>query len=277
MTLLQAVVLGAVQGITEFLPVSSTAHLILVPRVFGWRLDAGDPSVLAFNVLVQLGTLAAVVAYFRRDLASIARAALRGLRDGRPLGTPEARLGWWILLATVPAAALAIAFQGFFEAIESRPPMVAWILLGATVLLFAGERVGRRERALGTLTVSDALFVGAAQALALFPGVSRSAATIVGGLLRGFDRPAAARFSFLLSIPLLAAAGAVKAVDLARSEDARSHVPALAAGFVTAAVVGYASIHWLLGYLARRPLTAFAWYRIVVGTVLMAMALAHRL
>jgi undecaprenyl-diphosphatase len=267
-TLLQAVVLGIVQGITEWLPISSTAHLVLVPWVLGW-----EPPPEHFVVLVQDGTLLAVLVFFRRDLLSIARAVIEGLRRRAPLATPESRLGWWILLGTIPAAAAGLAFRHFFRDLHGRPPVVAGILLGATAILFLGERLGSKRRGLDGLGARDALGIGLAQAVALFPGVSRSAATIAGGLLAGLDRTAAARFSFLLSIPIMAGIGVVETLELLQSGDAGKHLPALAAGFVAAAVVGYAAIHWLLGYVARRPLTAFAWYRIAAGTLLLLLAL----
>ncbi len=271
MTLLQAILLGIVQGITEWLPVSSTAHLVLVPWVLGWDID---PAIrFPFDVLIQDGTLLAVVVYFRRDLLAVARAVLEGIRRRAPLGTPESRLGWWIVLGTVPAAAVGLAFKEFFKSLHERPVVISAILLGATALLFLGERLGRRLQGLDTLTARDALGIGAAQAAALFPGVSRSAATIAGGLLAGLERPAAARFSFLLSIPIMAGVGVLETRAYLKGPDPGRYLPVLAAGFVTAAVVGYATIHWLLGYLARRPLTVFAWYRIAAGLLLLGLAL----
>jgi undecaprenyl-diphosphatase len=272
-TLLEAAVLGVVQGLTEWLPVSSTAHLILVPWVLGW--DAEPAGRVAFNVLVQDGTLLAVLVYFRRDLLGIARAMLDGLRRRAPFGTPEARVGWAIGLATVPAVALALAFEERIEALHASPVVVASVLLGATAVLFVPERAPAARRAAGDLGVRGALLVGLAQAAALVPGVSRSAATIAGGLFAGLDRVAAARFAFLLSVPIMAAAGAWETASLLRSPDPAAQLPALAVGFGTAAVVGYATIHWLLGFLARRPLSAFAWYRIAAGIGLLALALSR--
>ena len=267
MTILQAILLGVVQGVTEWLPVSSTAHLILVPWILGWRIE--EEVQVPFDVIVQGGTLLAVVVYFRRDLLAVARAALSGLRTRTPLATPESRLGWWILLGTIPAAAAAILLQKRIEALHERPVLVAAVLLGATVLLFVAEAAGRKDRALADLPAGGALGIGFAQALALVPGVSRSAATIAGGMLAGLDRASAARFSFLLSIPIMAAAVGKKALEI---PDPSRHLPALAAGFAAAAVVGYATIHWLLGFLARRPLTVFAWYRIALGIALLVLA-----
>ena len=273
MTLLQAAVLGIVQGVTEWLPVSSTAHLILVPWLLGWEVDA--EARVPFDVIVQGGTLVAVVVYFRRDLLAILRAAVEGLLSRAPLATTEARLGWWILLGTVPAAAAALSFQSAIESLHGRPVVVAAVLLGATAILFVGERAGRRDRGLPSLSARGAFGIGCAQAIALVPGVSRSAATIAGGMLAGLDRTSAARFSFLLSVPVMAAAVAKKALDLREAPDPLRHLPALAFGFAAAAVVGYATIHWLLGFLARRPLTVFAWYRIAAAAALLALAYAR--
>jgi len=247
--LLQAVLLGVVQGVTEWLPISSTAHLVLVPWVLGWPAPS-EP----FVVLVQMGTLLAVVVYFRRDLLALLAA--------------ESKLRWWILLGTLPAVAAGFAFRHFFRGLHGNPVAIAGILLAGTSLLFLGERMGRRNRTLDALGAKDALGIGAAQAVALFPGVSRSAATIAGGMLAGLDRAAAARFSFLLSIPVMAGAGIVEARDLVVDD-----LPAVLAGTAASAVVGYATIHWLMGYLARRPLTVFAWYRIGAGLLLLALAL----
>jgi undecaprenyl-diphosphatase len=269
--ILQAILLGIVQGITEWLPVSSTAHLVLVPWVLGWDLDRGI--LEHFVVLVQDGTLLAVVVYFRRDLLAIARAVIDGLRRRAPLATPESRLGWWIVLGTVPGAAAGLALERSIKSLHARYALVAGILLAATALLFLGERMGRRLRHIDSMGARDALWIGVAQAVALLPGVSRSAATISGGLLAGFDRASAARFSFLLSIPIMAGAGAKEMLGLLKEPDPFHELPVLAAGFLAAAVVGYATIHWLLGYLARRPLTAFAWYRIAAGLLLLGLAL----
>jgi undecaprenyl-diphosphatase len=262
-TLLQALVLGIVQGATEFLPVSSSGHLVLVPWLLGWQLDPGVAFV--FDVLVQLGTLAAVIAFLWRDLVSLARAALAGLVQRRPLATAEARLAWLIAVATIPAALAGILFKDVVERAFASPAAVSAFLLLTAALLYASERLGRPRRDLPSLTVADALWVGLAQALALLPGVSRSGATIAGGLGRGLHRPEAARLSFLMSVPVFLGAGLVATRDLAASPHALTQAPPLVVGFVTAAVVGYLAIRWLLAYLARRPLTPFAVYCLLAG------------
>lgn len=274
MLYIQSAILGLVQGLTEFIPVSSTAHLILIPWLFGWSID---PDVaVAFDVLLQLGTLLAVVVYFAKDLWQIALAMLDGLRKGQPFGSENARLGWLVVVATIPAAIIGLLFKKYFEALHHQPVIVAVILLLAAGLLFLVEYVGKRNRGMAAITWLDALIVGCSQALALFPGVSRSAATISGGLLRGLDRPTAARFSFLMSIPILLAAGAVATKDLVAIPNFTALLPPLALGFVVAAVVGFASISWLLGYLSRHSMTVFAWYRIGFGALCLAVAVLRR-
>src|SRR3990172_9018564 len=203
MSFFQSLVLGVVQGGTEFIPISSTAHLILVPWLLGWKFD---PKVaFVFNVLLQLGTVAAVIAYFWKDLTEIARATLAGLVARRPFAAPKARLGWFIVLATVPAVVVGVTFKPFFESLHRNPIVVAGILTLGAALIVVTEKVGRRSRGLGSITWREPLIIATSQSLALLPGVSRSAATICGGMLCHLERPAAARFSFLMSVPVLIA------------------------------------------------------------------------
>jgi undecaprenyl-diphosphatase len=263
MSLFQAIVLGIVQGLTEFIPISSSAHLVLVPWILGWEFEP-EPAFI-FNVLVQLGTLAGVIAYFRRDLVSLVRAAMRGLASGRPLADPVSRLAWLIALASLPAAAAGVLIKDLVESAFGSPVAVCAFLVVTAALLWVGERIGQRQRLLDALTPLDAIWVGIGQAFALFPGISRSGATITAGLLRHLRRPDAARLSFLMSVPVMLGAGAIALLDLASIPTSSSLLPPLAAGFASAAVVGYFSIHWLLGYLARRPLGPFALYCFLVG------------
>ncbi len=258
MTLLQAVVLGVVQGLTEFLPISSSAHLVLVPWVLGWDFEAGPAFV--FNVLVQLGTLVGVIAYFWSDLVGLVRAAIRGLATRRPLADPTSRLAWLIVLATIPAAVAGILIRGAVERAFESPAAVAGFLLVTAAFLWAAERLGRRDRSLEAFAAPDALWVGIGQAFSLFPGISRSGATISAGLARHLTRRDAARLSFLMSVPVMLGAGAVASLDLLASPTAPSQLPALLAGFATAAVVGYFSVRWFMGYLARHSLAPFALY-----------------
>ena len=271
MTILQAVLLGIVQGLTEFLPVSSTAHLILLPHLLGWQLQAD--AVFAFDVLLQLGTLAAVLIYFRRELYEIAAAMLQGIVRRTPWQTAPARLGWLLVAGTIPAVVLGIALKPFFEALHQQAEVVAGVLAGTAVLIFGAEFWGRRERPLASLTAVDALLIGAFQASALVPGVSRSAATICGGLLRGLHRPDAARFSFLLSVPVLAGAGVLAAADLAATPNVSALLLPLLAGTLASMLVGLASIYWLLSFLQRHSLLVFGWYRIAAGLLALGVLL----
>jgi undecaprenyl-diphosphatase len=265
MTILQSVVLGIVQGATEFLPISSSGHLVLVPWFFGWHIK---PSIgFVFDVLVQWGTLLAVVAYFWRDLVGLTRAALTGLIERRPFGSPDARLAWLLLLASAPAAVLGVLIKDNIEAAFSNPPIVSVFLLATAGLLAISERVGDRLRSMRSIGWIDALVIGVAQSLALLPGISRSGSTIAGGLVRNLRRAEAARFSFLMSVPIMIGAGLIALLDLAKAPNPGGQLPALAVGFVTAAIVGYLSIRWLLRYLKERPLTPFIVYCAIVGSL----------
>ena len=269
MNIFQSILLGIVQGLTEFIPVSSTAHLILVPWLLQWTFDENVRFV--FDVLLQLGTLAAVMVYFWKDLWGIARAVAADTLRGRPAASPEARLGWLIVVATIPALVIGLLFKRYVEALHHNPALVAGILLAAALILFGSERLGRRTRPLASLTWIDALIIGCSQALALLPGVSRSAATISGGLVRDLERPAAARFSFLMSVPVMLAAGLVAVKDLLALPNYLAYLPPLLIGTLAAAVVGFVSIHWLLGYLARKPMDVFGWYRVAAGILCLAV------
>lgn len=258
MSLLQAIILGIIQGLTEFLPVSSSAHLVLAPFFFGW--DIPPDQVFAFDVLVQMGTLVAVLAYFRKDLVVIVAAFFKGLVQRRPFGDPQSRMGWYLILATIPAGLLGLLIKDLVESVFHSPLATALFLFVTASLLLVSERLGHKQRQLDSLTWKDALWIGCAQAISIFPGVSRSGSTIAGGLSRNFDRPAAARFSFLMSIPIMLAAGLLTGLDLVEIPNLFSFLPALAAGFLAAVVAGYLSIKWLLAYLAHNSLRAFAIY-----------------
>lgn len=274
MTVPQAIILGFIQGLTEFLPISSTAHLILIPWLFNWTIEPN--AAFAFDVLVQLGTLLAVIVYFAKDLWHLAMAMVNGLRTGKPFESVDARLGWLVILATIPAALIGLLFKKYFVALHQMPVIVAAILFLTAGLIFIVEYVGQRNRDLKTLNWIDALVIGCSQALALFPGVSRSAATLSGGLVRGLERPAAARFSFLMSIPILLAAGVLAANDLVDIPNFTALLPPLLVAFIVAAIVGFASIHWLLGYLAKHSLNIFAWYRLGFGALCLVIAWLRR-
>lgn len=263
MTWLQAIVLGIVQGLTEFLPISSSAHLVLVPWLMGWSFEA--EAAFVFDVLVQLGTLVSVILYFRADLLAMARAMWTGVLRREPLADPASHLGWMILLASIPAALAGILLKDVVEQAFASPLAVSFLLLVNAGLMFGAERLARPERRLRSVQARDALVIGAAQILALFPGISRSGSTISAGIVRRLLRPEAARFSFLMSVPVMVGAGLIATIDLIRSPSGIQQVGPILAGFAAAAIVGYLAIRWLLGFLARNSLTPFAIYCAALG------------
>jgi undecaprenyl-diphosphatase len=273
--LLQAIVLGVVQGLTEFLPISSSAHLRIVPAILGWK----DPGA-AFTAVIQLGTMAAVVVYFGDDLLRIARAWLSSLRDRRPgaRAALDARLGWYLILGTIPISLLGLAFKDQIEHGARDLTIIGTTLIVLGLVLLVAETVSRRERELATITRRDAIVVGLAQALALIPGVSRSGATITAGLFLGFDRVAAARFSFLLSIPAVVLSGLfeLKGVVDGSAEGAVGAGPTALATLL-AFVTGYASIAFLLRFLTTHTTGVFVAYRVVLGAAVLVLAGTHTL
>jgi len=272
MTFIQAFILGIIQGITEFLPISSSGHLVLTPFLFGWNIPAEQK--FPFDVLVQLGTLAAVFAYFWKDIRAIVKDFVTGLINRQPLATAQSRLGWLLILASIPAGAAGFFLKESIETAFNSPILTAIFLFGTAGLLIVGERVGKRRRSLEEVGWKDALWIGAAQILALFPGVSRSGATIAGGMTRDLKRKEAGRFSFLMSIPIMLAAGLYSAFDLLKIPDLGAFLPVLAVGFITAAVVGYLAIAWLLSFLNRGSLVGFAIYCIAIASLILILAYA---
>jgi undecaprenyl-diphosphatase len=266
---LQAIVLGIVQGLTEFLPVSSTAHLRIVPAFFGWD----DPGA-AFTAVVQLGTVAAVLVYFRRDLWNIASAWARSaLARERAPQDPDARLGWYIILGTVPIAIFGLAFKNPIEDEFRTLELVGSALVLFSFVMLRAEAVSRRDRELSDFTRRDGLIIGLAQALALVPGISRSGATISAGLFLNFDRTAAARYSFLLSVPAVVLSGLFELRHLGEGGGASASATVIAT--LLAFVVGYASIAFLLRYLVHHSIGVFAGYRIVLGLVVIVLAASN--
>jgi len=262
----EAIVLGVVQGLTEFLPVSSTAHLRIVPAFAGWE----DPGA-AFTAVVQLGTMAAVLLYFRDDLIRIARAWLRSLREPEARRELDARLGWYILIGTIPIGIFGLIFKDQIENGARDLYLIGTALIVLGLALLAAERVATHDRPLERITTRDGITMGFAQALALVPGVSRSGATITAGLFLGFDRPSAARFSFLLSVPAVVLSGLFEfATNL--SDDRHAGLGALAIATVFAFIVGYASIAILLRYLARHTTIVFVAYRVALGSLVLVLA-----
>ncbi len=264
MSALEAIVLGIVQGLTEFLPISSTAHLRIVPALAGWE----DPGA-AFTAVVQLGTMAAVLLYFRHDLWRILRASLTALRDPAARRTLDARLGLFIVLGTIPIGLFGLAFKDQIETGARDLTLIGITLIVFGLVLLAAERAGSHARELDSFTPRDGWVIGVAQALALVPGVSRSGATISAGLFLGFERRAAARYSFLLSVPAVVLSGLFELRKISDGGGGAALPTAIAT--LAAFVVGYASIALLLRYLAHHSTFVFVAYRVALGVLVLAL------
>jgi undecaprenyl-diphosphatase len=269
-SLLEAIVLGVVQGLTEFLPISSTAHLRIVPAFAGWP----DPGA-AFTAVTQLGTMTAVLLYFRADLIRITRAWLRSLRDPAVRRELDARIGWYIVLGTVPIGIFGVLFKDQIETGARDLYLIGVALIVLGLVLLVAEKVGKRNRSIEQIRTKDGFAIGMAQALALIPGVSRSGATITAGLFMGLDRTAAARFSFLLSIPAVVLSGLLELGSILSGEEGETTSAfGLVVATLLAFVTGYASIAFLLRYLVNHSTGIFVAYRVVLGTVVLALASA---
>jgi undecaprenyl-diphosphatase len=268
MSLVEALVLGVVQGITEFLPISSTAHLRIVPALLGW----GDPGA-AYSAIIQLGTTAAVVGYFAKDIGRVAKAFFSALGRGTPFATPEARMGWAVILGTLPVVALGLLFKKAIENQLRSLYVIAGAAIGLAVVLYLAERAARHRRTIGEVTLVDGIAVGFAQAMALIPGSSRSGVTLTGGLFMGFTREAAARLSFLLSIPATAAAGLYElrhVVHTAKQGEALAPLP-LVVGTLASFAFGWLAIAGLLRFLQTRTTLVFIVYRVALGAGLLLL------
>jgi undecaprenyl-diphosphatase len=262
MTNAQAIILGFVQGLTEYLPVSSSAHLVLVPKIMGWHFSEAEAFV--FDVLVQLGTLLGVFAYFLRSIVGIGRSVIAGVLMGRPFHNEDARLGYMLVLATIPAAIFGLTFKDYLAAYFSSPLPSCYFLIVTGFLLITAEYLGRSFKQ--NPGQKDAVFIGLAQSLALFPGISRSGATIAAGMLCGLPRKNAAYFSFLLSIPIMLGASAVAFSDLLKDQVLLHQLAMpLFLGFVVAAITGYLVIKWFMAFLTSQRLVWFAVYCIAIG------------
>ncbi len=260
MTLLHALLLGIIQGLTEFIPVSSTAHLLITQKLLN---IPADDAMFSFLVIVQLGTIVSLFAFYWKDLLAIANATLHATRP-----TPERNLGCYIIVATIPALLAGYLLKDKVEELFKQPMLEASIrLFTAAVLLTLAEWLTKKNRTLDSMTWFDALIIGIMQVIAVFPGASRSGTTISGGMFRGFDRPSAARFAFLMSVPVMLAAGGYEMLDVIKMPNLSEFLPLLAVGFVTAAIVGWFAIKWLIDYLSKRSLYVFAAYCAVVGTI----------
>ncbi|MDI9617833.1 undecaprenyl-diphosphatase UppP [Methanothermobacter sp.] len=275
MDVLQAIIIGTVQGLTEFLPISSSGHLVLLPQMMGVK------SSLAFDTLLHVGTLVAVVTYFWGDIVHMIRSFISSLRD-IPGGNfrngmeedPFKRLAWMVIIGTIPAALAGVLFKDFFESLFSSIAAVGFFLIVTGLLLWGSERISARIReklSVEKLGVRDSLIIGGAQALAIAPGISRSGATISAGLFLGFERELAARYSFLLSIPAILGAALIQVKDISAGMDLLG--ASMIAGFVASAVSGYIAIKFLLKLIRERDLYIFAYYCFALGLLVLGVSL----
>ncbi len=266
MTVVQAITLGLVQGVTEFLPISSIAHLRVIPALLGWP----DPGA-AFSAVIQLGTLLAVLVYFGRDIGVMTRAVLQGIFCGRPWERQEARLAWFIALGTLPIGVCGLVFKRYIEGEFRSLYVISASLIALGILLWIAERTATFRRDVGQIGFVDSQVIGLAQAVALIPGSSRSGTTMTAAMFLGLTREAAARFSFILGIPAIGAAGLFELRDLLRHGVGGAGMSTLVIGILTSAVSGYLAIDLLLRYLRTRTTHVFVWYRIGLGLLLLGL------
>ncbi|HEY5142763.1 MAG TPA: undecaprenyl-diphosphate phosphatase [Solirubrobacteraceae bacterium] len=271
MSALEAIVLGIVQGLTEYLPISSTAHLRIVPALAGWK----DPGA-AFTAVVQLGTMAAVLVYFRHELVLLFHAFIGSLRD-RSLWRSEdteARLGWYLIIGTIPVAVLGLAFNHVIEHQLRSLELIGAVMVIVSLVLYTADRAGTRERQLPEITLRDGVTIGFAQAAALIPGVSRSGATISMGLFRNFTRQSATRYSFLLSIPAVVLSGLFELRKIGGGSNHAGVAPTIIAT-IFAFIFGYLTIAWLLRYVRTHNFNIFVIYRVIVGLLVIGLAASN--
>lgn len=273
MNAIEAIVLGIVQGLTEFLPISSTAHVRIVPALVGWQ----DPGA-AFTAVIQLGTMAAVVIYFRSDLLRIAKVWIKSLTDTEARASHDAKMGWYILLGTLPVGIFGIIFKDQIETAARSLWVIGTVMILFSLLMAAADATAKRVRDVEQIDRGDAIFIGLWQALALIPGVSRSGSTITAGLFRGLNEVAAARYSFLLSIPAVVASGLFELKGLGDAKCAggvtncqTASFPITAIATVVAFGVGYWAIGFLLKWLTTHNLRPFVIYRIAVGAMVLIL------
>lgn len=272
MSWIDAIILGIIEGITEFLPISSTGHLTIAEKLMGYQIDA--PGITAFTAVIQIGAILAAVVYFREDILRVATAWLRGLGQAEARKNPDYKYGWAIIAGSVPIAVVGLAFQDVIETTLRSMWFVAGGLIIWSIVLWYADRTAKQTRKETDVTWKDTLTIGAVQCLALIPGVSRSGATMSAGLMAGFDRVTVTRLSFFLGIPALVAAGALQAIT--KYDDIALHGvgwgPTIAATIVSF-VVGYISIAWLLKFVSHNDFSVFIWYRLILGSGIIVMLL----
>jgi len=260
----EAIVLGVVQGLTEFLPISSSAHILIVSRLFGW----GDPGA-AFTAVSQIGTETAVLIYFRKDIARIISTWFRSFRDTELRSSLDARMGWYVIIGTIPIAVLGLTFAPIIETAARNLWLVASVLIGFGIVLGLADRFGSKIKELESLNVRDGVLFGFGQALALIPGVSRSGATISVGLAMGYSRYAATRYAFLLAIPAVLASGLYEATKIGTDPNVQWGQTLVATAI--ALVIGYLVISWLIRWVATRSYMPFVIYRVVLGGAILVL------
>jgi undecaprenyl-diphosphatase len=272
--LIQALVMGIVQGLTEFLPVSSSGHLIVVPFLLGW--DDAFLTSLAFSVMLHIGTLVALLVYFRSDWLRLVPAGVAAIRDRSFQADDDRRLAWLLVISTVPAALAGFLFEDVIETSFRQVGLVASMLVLGGVLLFVADRFGARSRNIPDITPRIATIIGIAQALALVPGISRSGISIAAGRMVGLDRESAARFAFLMATPITAGAGLYEVARLVREGGiGDASVAPLVVGMVASMLSGLAAIHFMLGFLRRQSLDLFVLYRFVIAAVVLIVWLSR--
>ncbi|MFO6453779.1 MULTISPECIES: undecaprenyl-diphosphate phosphatase [unclassified Aeromicrobium] len=268
MDLLRSVVLGIVQGLTEFLPISSSAHLAIVPQLLGWE----DPGA-AYTAVVQIGTELAVVLYFWRDIWTIGSGWVKGLFSAEARRASEWRMGWFIIIGSTPIVILGLLLEDLIDSEFRNLWFIGAMLIGMGLVLGLAEKLGRKTKPIADLSTRDAILLGFAQSCALVPGVSRSGATISMGLFLGYERQAATRYAFLLAIPAVVGAGVYKLKDIPGGENAYGTVPTLV-GTAVSFVVGLAVIHWLLKYVSNHSYKPFVIYRVALGSLVLILLAA---
>lgn len=271
MELIKAIVYGIVQGLTEYLPISSTAHIRLIPTIFGWD----DPGA-AYTAAIQIGTIVAVLFYFAGDILNALKAWASTLRDKSAIHTPEAKLGWAVFIGTIPIVIVGVAAKDHIETTLRSLSVVGWSLIIMGIVLYLAERFGRKQHDVKQVNLLDGVIVGLWQCIALIPGASRSGSTISGALLRGFNKEAAARFAFLLSIPSVFASGIFELIKERHELFAHGVWPVILANIVSFAV-GYASIAYLMKLLRTKSLTPFVVYRLLLGGLILTLVATGKL
>jgi undecaprenyl-diphosphatase len=270
---IQALIMGLVQGLTEFIPVSSSGHLVLVPWLFGWK----DPFIdsVAFTVVLHMGTLLALLVYFWKDWLRLIPAGFATIRDRSFNGDPDRKMAFLLVVATIPAVLVGPLFESKLEELVREPARIAVMLCVGAAILWLADRWGSKKREIDTLTFREALVIGVAQTIALVPGISRSGISISAGLFMGFNREAAARFSFLMATPVIGGAGLWEARKLLTHEAGPNpELNVVLIGFLAAAISGFLAIRFMLAFLKRQPLTAFVVYRVAAAVLVFIVLLS---